>query len=134
MLTLKKILPMILISCIFSTLSITVLAGMDEAMKANREGDRATAFTEFYALAEQKDELAYGKLASMYLYGLGTEKNYKKAYIWFHMAYLTGDKSAERFRNAATSMMNNDMHAEAMADAEKQRIKLGLDKAPRKKK
>jgi TPR repeat protein len=105
---------------------------MDEAMNAYRQGDRATAFTEFHALAEQKYDLAYGKLASMYLYGLGTEKNYKKAYIWFHMAYLTGDKNAERFRTAATSMMSKDVYQDAVVDAEKQRIKLGLDKIPRR--
>ncbi len=121
-----------LIICICSTISITVSAGMDEAMNANRKGDRATAFTEFYALAEQKNELAYGKLGAMYLYGLGTEKNYKKAYIWFHIAYLTGEKSAKRFRNAAISMMNKGMYLDAVAGAEKQRIKLGLDKTPRK--
>ena len=101
---------------------------MDAAMKANQKGDRATAFNEFYASVQQKDERSYGKLAAMYLYGLGTEKNYIQAYIWFHMAYLTGEKNAERFREAATSKMNREVYFEAVASAEKQRIKLGLDK------
>jgi hypothetical protein len=126
--TLKKFFLIILISCICSTILIPVSADIDVAMKANQKGDRATAFNEFYASAQQKDERSYGKLAAMYLYGLGTEKNYIQAYIWFHMAYLTGEKNAERFREAATSKMNREVYFEAVDAAEKQRIKLGLYK------
>ena len=98
--------------------------------EANRRGDRDTAFKEFYNAAENKDARAYGKLGSMYLYGLGTPKDYRQAYIWFHMAWLSGDREGERFRDAASSTMNRKEYLEAVEAAEQQRLKLGLEKTP----
>lgn len=97
---------------------------------ANRKGDRVTAFQEFKAAALNGENLAYGKLGSMYLYGLGTEKNYKQAYIWFHMSHLSGEKEGERFRNAASSMLSREAYSQAKKEAEEQRIQLGLGKPP----
>lgn len=97
---------------------------------ANARGDRETAFNEFYAAAEQGDGRAYGKLGSMYLYGLGTKKDYQQAYIWFQMAYLTGEREGERFRDAASSMMTKEQYQLAVKAAEKQRLKQKLGKTP----
>ena len=117
----------ILITNLFLILSPYTLADYEAGEKANQEGDRATAFKEFAAAAEQKDTRAYGRLASFYLYGLGTEKNYHKAYIWFHAAYLIGDRNAARFRDAASSMMTREQYDQAVEAAEKLRVKQGIE-------
>ena len=106
------------------------VADFETGVEANRSGDRATAYKEFQTASMNGDNRAYGKLASMYLYGLGTEKNYQQAYIWFQMAYLTGEKEAERFRDAASSMLSREAFYEAEQAAETQRIELGLPETP----
>jgi len=106
------------------------MADFEAGIEANQQGDRDTAFKEFYQAAENKDLRAYGKLASMYLYGLGTKKDYHNAFIWFHMAYLSGENEGERYRDAASSMMNRDEYLKAVDAAEKQRIKQQLGKTP----
>ncbi|WP_214660631.1 SEL1-like repeat protein [sulfur-oxidizing endosymbiont of Gigantopelta aegis] len=100
------------------------------AEEANQQGDRQTAFKEFTIAAHKRDARAYGKLGSMYLYGLGTPKDYHQAYIWFHMGYLTGERESERFRDAASSMMTRAEYLKAVTAAEQQRLKQQLDKAP----
>lgn len=110
--------------------SSSVLADYIAGEEANKRGDRQTAFNEFYAAAQADDGRAYGKLGSMYLYGLGTEKDYHQAYIWFQMAYLTGEREAERFRDAASSMMPRAEYLKAVEDAESQRVKHNLGKEP----
>ncbi len=99
--------------------------------EANQRGDRQTAFQEFHAAAQKGDGRAYGKLGSMYLYGLGTKKDYQQAYIWFHMGYLTGDRESERFRDAASSTMTREEYLQAVDAAEAFRIKLKLEKEPK---
>ena len=105
-------------------------ADFEDGIEANQAGDRNTAFIEFKAAAENKNKHAYGKLASMYLFGLGTEKNYQQAYIWFHMAHLSGEREGERFRDAASSMMTREEYLKAVDAAEVQRLKQELGKAP----
>ncbi|RKZ93913.1 MAG: hypothetical protein DRQ43_07565 [Gammaproteobacteria bacterium] len=107
-----------------------ILADYIAGEEANQRGDRQTAFQEFYAAAQKGDGRAYGKLGSMYLYGLGTKKDYHQAYIWFHMGYLTGERESERFRDAASSMMNRKEYLKAVDAAEIQRVKLNLGTEP----
>ena len=108
----------------------SIVSDYEAGEQANQKGDRKTAFIKFHAAAQQRDDKAYGKLASMYLYGLGTEKDYHQAYIWFHMSYLSGDRYAERFRDAASSMMTRETYEKAVQSAEQQRVKLKLEKTP----
>lgn len=120
---------LLILTALFILLSgQVVFADYIAGEEANKHGDRDTAFKEFYKAAQEKDKRAYGKLGSMYLYGLGTKKNYQQAYIWFHMAYLSGDIEGERFRDAASSTMNREEYLQAVEAAEKQRVKLGLGK------
>ncbi len=119
-----------LTSLFLNITSTTALADYIAGEEANKRGDRQTAFNEFYAAAQAGDGRAYGKLGSMYIYGLGTKKDYHQAYIWFHMAYLTGEREAERFRDAASAMMNREAYLKAVDDAEIQRIKQKLGTAP----
>ena len=119
----------VLVLCLHA-LAAPAHADFEAAMEANGRGDRATAFTEFHAAALARDERAYGKLASMYLYGLGTDKDYQQAYIWFHMAYLAGELEGERFRDTAASMLNLEQLGQAERAAETQRVQQGLDKKP----
>ena len=125
-----KLISIVFISLIFSIAPGVVMADFEAGAKAYQDGDRNTAFNEYKTAAYEKDKRAYGKLAGMYFYGLGTDKDYQQAYIWFHMAYLTGDKEAERFRDAASSTMTRDQYLAAVAAAEQQRIKQGLGEAP----
>ena len=97
---------------------------------ANAKGDRQTAFNEFYNAAQQHDGRAYGKLGSMYFYGLGTKKDYQQAYIWFHMAHLNGEREGERFSDAASSMMTREQYLKAVDAAEMERVKQKLGKTP----
>ena len=119
-----------IIFIIIVTVPQFVMADFKAGIEANQAGDRQTAFIEFKAAAENKNNQAYGKLGSMYLYGLGTEKNYQQAYIWFHRAHLSGEKEGERFRDAASSMMAREEYLKAVDAAEAQRIKQELGKAP----
>lgn len=107
-----------------------VFADFEAGVEALRNGDRATAFREFETAAQNKDNRAYGKLASMYLYGLGTVKNYQRAYVWFQMAHLAGEREGERYRDAASSMLSRAELGLAEAAAEEKRIELGLPKIP----
>ena len=119
---------LILLICISS--SSFVMADFEEGVEANRAGDRQTAFKEFTLAAKEKNPHAYGKLASMYLYGLGIEKDHQQAYMWFHMSYLSGDKEAERFRDAASSTMTREQYLIAVEMAEKLRLEQELPKRP----
>lgn len=110
--------------------SSVILADYIAGEEANSRGDRQTAFQEFYAAAQKGDGRAYGKLGSMYLYGLGTRKDHLQAYIWFHMAYLNGERTAERFRDAASSTMTHEEYLQAVESAETQRVKQKLGTAP----
>lgn len=78
-------------------------AGFDEGLSASRAGDKASAFLEFRAAAEAGDIRAFGKLGSMFLYGIGTEVDFVQAYAWFDLAAEAGDKYARRFHAAAAN-------------------------------
>lgn len=82
-----------------------VSADFESGMKDQRDGKYESAFEQFELASEAGDERAHGKRASMHLYGLGTNKDYYKAYIWFGIANHTGDKYASRFKKAASSTM-----------------------------
>ena len=119
---------LVFIALFFSVTAGSALADYIAGEEANQKGDRKTAFKEFYAAAQERDSRAYGKLGSMYLYALGTGKDHHQAYIWFHMAYLSGDRESERFRDAASSTMTREQYDKAVESAEEQRIKQKLGK------
>jgi TPR repeat protein len=129
-LKLKKFTPLTMISLLCLTVSHITFADYIAGEQANQQGDRETAYKEFYQAAQAKDKRAYGKLGSMYLYGLGTHKDYHQAYIWFHMAYLSGEREGERFRDAASSMLKRENYLKAVAAAELERQKQELGSVP----
>lgn len=129
-----KTIPAILTFCLGTLVVDPAVADYGAGIEANRGGDRVTALKEFQAAAMSGDDRAYGQLASMHLYGLGTQKNYQLAYVWFHMAYLIDEREAERFRDAASSMLSREEFVSAEQAAEAQRIELGLAKTPEQNK
>ena len=129
-----KTIPAVLTFCLSTLVVDPAVADFEAGVEALRGGDRITALKEFQAAAMDGDDRAFGKLASMHLYGLGTEKNYQLAYVWFHMAYLIGELEAERYSNAASSMLSREEFASAEQMAETQRIELGLAKTPEQNK
>lgn len=80
-------------------------AGFEESHQAYIKGDYTTAFNGYLEAANSSDSRAFGKVAALYLYGRGTEKDYAKAYIWFGIAKLSKDKYAARFQDTAASML-----------------------------
>ncbi len=129
-----KTIPAVLTICLSTLIINPANADFEAGVEANRSGDRITALKEFQAAAKSGDDRAYGKLASMYLYGLGTEKDYQLAYVWFDMAYLIGELEAERYRDAASSMLSREELTSAEQAAEAQRVELGLAKTPKENK
>ncbi|WP_052761081.1 sel1 repeat family protein [Sedimenticola thiotaurini] len=110
---------LLLIAALTALISTPLHADLEAGLAAYDRGDHKEAFNQFKQAAEAGDADAYGKLAGLYLYGRGTEKDYSKAYIWFGMAEHSGDKYAEKFKMAAASSMTLEQvkHAEEiMAD------------------
>ena len=80
-------------------------SAFEEALQAYETGDRNTAFQAFKTAAEAGDDRAFGRLAGLYLYGQGTKKDYRQAYLWFGVSAASGDQYAEGFQRAASSML-----------------------------
>ncbi|MCW8920481.1 MAG: hypothetical protein OQK42_06860 [Sedimenticola sp.] len=99
-------------------------ADLESGIAAYEKGNYAEAFNQYQQAAEAGDPDAYGKLAGMYLYGVGTDKDYSKAYVWFGLAQLAGDNYAERFKLAASSAMTLEQvkHADEMIEEYKKRL------------
>lgn len=114
--------------CALLVMPLTSMAGFEEGEAANRKGDRATAFTEYREGAEAGDTRAFGKLGSMYLYGLGTERNYTLAYVWFALSEESGDKTGERYKRTAASVLTYVQVGEAEKLLDEYRERLGLEK------
>lgn len=94
-----------LATALAALMSTPLHADLEAGIAAYAKGDHVEAFTQYKQAAEAGDVDAYGKLAGMYLYGVGTEKDYTKAYIWFGLAQHIGDRFAEKFKLAAASTM-----------------------------
>ncbi|WP_428606195.1 hypothetical protein [Sedimenticola sp.] len=88
-------------------------ADLEAGLTAYANGDYVEAFSQYKQAAEAGDVDAYGKLAGLYLYGVGTKKDYTNAYIWFGLAEYGGDKYAEKFKLAASSSMTLEQVKEA---------------------
>lgn len=97
-----------LAAALTALISTPLHADLEAGLEAYAKGDHAEAYRQYKQAAEAGDVDAFGKLAGMYLYGVGTEKDYSKAYIWFGMAQHGGDKYAEKFKLAASSTMTLD--------------------------
>lgn len=87
----------------------------DAGDRAYKAKEYTTALQEYREAAEKGHVKAQGKLASMYLYGVGTRTDYQQAYIWFDLAARQGDKYAARFRDAAAGAMTREQFEEADA-------------------
>lgn len=103
----------LLIGALLALFCTPLHADLKEGIEAYEKGDHALAFKHYQEAAEAGDPDAFGKLAGMYLYGLGTETSYPDAYIWFGLAEYSGDKFAEKFKRAASSMMTLEQVKEA---------------------
>lgn len=101
----KKQVHLFLLPILALTVPQIVWPGFEEGLAAYRNGDHKRALIEYQKAVEAGDERAFGRLGAMYLYGLGTEKDYLKAYVWFALASETGDTNANRFRDAAASQL-----------------------------
>jgi TPR repeat protein len=110
--------------------SSCVFAGFEEGEEANRRGERDLAFSHFREAATGGDVRAFTKLGSMYLYGLGTERNFVQAYVWFALGSENGDKYAEAFRKTAAGSMTPEQVTEAEKLLEEKRGSNQAAKAP----
>ncbi|MCW8891444.1 MAG: hypothetical protein OQL20_12360 [Sedimenticola sp.] len=122
----KRYRKYILVAALAALFSSPLQADLEAGLTAYAEGNHAEAFKQYQLAADAGDQDAFGKLGGMYLYGLGTEKNYPDAYYWFGLAQLAGDKYAERFKLTASSMMTLDQVKqveERLAESNKQPAK-----------
>jgi TPR repeat protein len=124
----KKIQILFLPALFSLAISGALHAGMEEGNQALIRGEHAVAFKEFQDASNSGDDRAFGKLGGMYLYGMGTEKDYSQAYIWFGLAAITGDKYAEKFQRAASSVMTRE--EVEMAEKELSSLAARLDVQP----
>lgn len=105
----------ILFALIFIGSTSNLLADMDSAQEAYKNGQYEEAFKQFLAAAETGDDRAFGKVAALYLYGRGTEKDYIQSFAWFKAALDTGDRYAGRYMDTVTSVMNREQLEQATA-------------------
>jgi len=117
----------IIIFIAFSSFQSIASAGFEEALEAHARGDEQAAFEGFRTAAESGDVRAFGKLAGLYLYGVGTQKDYKKAYVWFGLADASGDQYGGRFQGAASSMLNPEELPALLQEIEEYKKDFGLD-------
>jgi len=110
------------------TLSSQLLAAsaFEEALRAYQAGDSNTAFQAFRTAAEAGDERAFGRLAGLYLYGQGTKKDYRQAYLWFGVSAASGDQYAEGFQRAASSMLEPEDVGELQPLIDEKITQLGM--------
>ncbi|MES9965475.1 MAG: hypothetical protein ABW116_18255 [Candidatus Sedimenticola sp. 20ELBAFRAG] len=118
------------LACLMLLLPALSSAGFEEAEKANRTGDRVTAFAEYRAAALEGDIRAFGKLGGLYLFGVGTDRDYAKAFVWFGLGDLSGDRYAKGYRDAAAGELTPEELKAAEVMLNKYREKFGLDKEP----
>ena len=105
----------LLIGALLALICTPLHADLEAGLEAYEQGDYALAFERFREAAEAGNPDAFGKLAGMYLYGRGTEKDYSNAYIWFGLAEHSGDKFAEKFKRTAASVLTLEQVREAEA-------------------
>ncbi len=93
-------------------------ATFEDGLDAYDKQNYVSALQEFRKAAETGDSRAFGRLAGMYLYGLGTGKDYVQAYVWFDLAAQTGDIEAEKYRDTAAAELTVDQLRQAAKLAE----------------
>jgi len=120
----------IIVFLALAALSWAASAGFEEALEAHARGDEQVAFEGFRAAAEAGDVRAFGKLAGMYLYGAGTERDYKMAYVWFGLADASGDLYGGKFQGAASSMLKPEELPALLQEIEEYKEDFGLDETP----
>lgn len=72
-----------------------VFAGLEEANKAYRKHDYASALSEYRRLAEQGDALAQFDLGQTYREGQGVKQNYAEAVMWYQKSAEQGHTNAQ---------------------------------------
>lgn len=116
-----------LIFTLLMLISLSLHASFEEAIEAQEKGSYNLAVEKYQAAADAGDIRAFGRLAGMYLYGVGVEKDYKKAYIWFGMAAASGDIDAAKFQRAAASTMTMEQVKESMESLEDYKSQFGIE-------
>ena len=101
-------------------------SGFEESHEAYSKGEYTTAFNGYLEAANSGDSRTYGKVAALYLYGRGTEKDFTQSYIWFSIANDSKDKYAARFRDTAASMLTREQIEQAEVELAKKREELGI--------
>ncbi|WP_428569353.1 MAG: tetratricopeptide repeat protein [Solidesulfovibrio sp. DCME] len=71
------------------------LAGLEEGVKAYREGDYAKALEEFLPVAAAGDAAVQNQVAAMYYTGQGTPQDFTKAAEWFRKAAVAGNADGQ---------------------------------------
>ena len=86
---------------------------LTKGIKAYKTGDYATAFAEFFPLAEAGNADAQTVLGYMYANGHGTLKDRLRGYMWLNLAAAQGHKDASEGRDMVAKLMTPEQIAEA---------------------
>ena len=81
------------ILCLF--ISFPALADFEAGLKAYREGDYASAFTEWQTAADRGDTEAQRNLGHLYRWGKGVQQDLTQAAFWYYTAAKGGSDSAQ---------------------------------------
>ena len=68
--------------------------------------------------AQQGNFDAPNNLGTMYLQGVGITRNYIRAYMWFHLGEMKGDRAAKKNREFVETKMNSEEIIEANKQVE----------------
>ncbi len=82
------------VTCLLAVPS-TAHAGMEEGVKAYREGDYAKALEEFLPLAAGGDATVQNQVAAMYYTGQGAPQDFAKAAEWFKRSAVAGNPDGQ---------------------------------------
>jgi uncharacterized protein len=92
--------PHILLTIILAVLCVApAWAGMEETDAAYKRGNHVTALRECQPLAEQGNHAAQMLLGRLYMEGHGVPHDVVQAEMWFILAAMSGDPTAESLRN-----------------------------------
>tara|TARA_B100000959_G_scaffold104391_1_gene110093 strand:+ start:665 stop:1219 length:555 start_codon:yes stop_codon:yes gene_type:complete len=83
------------------------------------EKDTHKAGKLYESAAQQGNFDAPNNLGTMYLQGLGITRNYIRAYMWFHLGEMKGDRAAKKNRAFVETKMNPEEIIEANKQVEK---------------
>jgi len=91
----RKTAVLLLVLCLSGTSSVAWAQNFDDGLDKYNKQDYAGALREWQPLANRGDVAAQERLGTMYMFGIGVEKNYATAAQWYRKAAEQGYANAQ---------------------------------------